>query len=431
MLSTDGFLALVHAYAAVDAHLAGLRQDEPLTRRSRPAYQLRLACGGRPGGGVVAAGADAEHSRAQARVAAGTGRGASGTDSGDGPATAAPLGPHRCRAGQAGSAVARRPADPWRLSASGPGGSHCAGSLSPLARFVAAVTATNAAGAPWSFAYAYLPPRVAELARKVASALEEPQPACLRATTCLADRTSAVAPSIWPAAASGAEVIHSHSCGVHSRMVDSTQGGVESTEWGGCRSSPVRTTASGTRHRVRLSGRPPNRGAVRDPAGGAPAGRRAPGAVPGIVPVRVAVHRGAGPDGCRGEGVPETAQPLGREIEGFYVSPGLPQGPQRRQEDRLRPARLLFQVVVLGAGPSGASSCPGIAACWCATTSCARPRLATVEWGLTPPDVRAARAPRRWRSGVPGRRGRPGSPGGWKAADRGPRRGAVPAGRPG
>ncbi len=70
----------------------------------------------------------------------------------------------------------------------------------------------------------------------------------------------------------------------------------------------------------------------------------------GIVAVGVAVHRGAGLVGRCGEGALEVTQPLGGEIEGFHVGARLPQGPQRRQVQRLRSAGLRLLVVVLGIG---------------------------------------------------------------------------------
>lgn len=52
-------------------------------------------------------------------------------------------------------------------------------------------------------------------------------------------------------------------------------------------------------------------------------------------------------------GIPDPAQPLGREIEGFYVITGLPQVPQRRQVDSFPASGLRALVVVFGFGGRG------------------------------------------------------------------------------
>ncbi|MFJ3644478.1 hypothetical protein [Streptomyces murinus] len=67
----------------------------------------------------------------------------------------------------------------------------------------------------------------------------------------------------------------------------------------------------------------------------------------------VAVRADAGVVGHLGGHLLEAAQSVGREIEGFHVRAGFPQGPQRRHVDRLLAARLLLLVVVLGFGGQG------------------------------------------------------------------------------
>ncbi|MFF2703484.1 hypothetical protein ACFVUQ_34610 [Streptomyces cyaneofuscatus] len=73
----------------------------------------------------------------------------------------------------------------------------------------------------------------------------------------------------------------------------------------------------------------------------------------GIVAARVAAHRRVGPVGCCSERVLEVAQAFGRDVEGFHVRAGFPQGPQRRQVQRLAAAGLLLMVVVFRVGRLG------------------------------------------------------------------------------
>ncbi|ELP62140.1 hypothetical protein STRTUCAR8_00186 [Streptomyces turgidiscabies Car8] len=73
----------------------------------------------------------------------------------------------------------------------------------------------------------------------------------------------------------------------------------------------------------------------------------------GVVLFGVAVRADAGVVGRFGERVLEVAQPLGREIEGLHVRAGFPQGPQRRQVDRLPRCGLRLLVVVFGVGGRG------------------------------------------------------------------------------
>lgn len=115
----------------------------------------------------------------------------------------------------------------------------------------------------------------------------------------------------------------------------------------------------------------------------------------GIVALRVAVHRGAGPVGRRGEGVPEAAQPLRGEIEGFHVGAGLLQGRSAvRSTASCGPGSGSWSSCSESAAVGG-SSCSGIAACWWATTSYPRPRTAVVvvrSFSLTTAPARTARS---------------------------------------
>ncbi|MFJ9968163.1 hypothetical protein [Streptomyces avermitilis] len=136
------------------------------------------------------------------------------------------------------------------------------------------------------------------------------------------------------------------------------------------RTPSVRTTASGARHRIHaVAGLPASvrSGLLRSVRLLVALTHRTRARRVGIVLFGVAVHGGAGSVGRRGEGGTEVAQPLGREIEGFHVRARLPEGPQRRQVDRLPVSGLRLLVLVLGGGGRGREQLPSPAR-WCGRT---------------------------------------------------------------